>query len=124
MLASGRYEAGLQTWYAGIDPDNSTQLMCDQGARTASTGRATATPTMDAAQRDALSHYDRPTRKRAYARIEQMLARDAPYVYLWWPRQIEAVNTDLKNFRPNGIVESGTPTSGRSDVGAAAAEPT
>mgnify|MGYP003623191614 CR=1 FL=1 len=61
---------------------------------------------MDAAQRDALAHYDRPTRKRAYASIEALLALDAPFVYLWWPRQIEAVNTDLKGFRPNGIVEN------------------
>lgn len=53
----------------------------------------------------ALANYDRPTRKRAYASIARLLARDNPFVYLWWPRQIEAVNDDLQGFRPNGIVE-------------------
>jgi hypothetical protein len=61
---------------------------------------------MDAAQYDALSHYEQARRKVDYATIEKLLAVDAPFVYLWWPRQIEAVNTDLRGFRPNGIVEN------------------
>jgi peptide/nickel transport system substrate-binding protein len=106
VLADGKFDAGLQTWYAGSDPDNSTQLTCDQVAPKGFNWSRYCDRAMDAAQRAALSHYDRPTRKRAYAAIEELLARDAPFVYLWWPRQIEAVNTDLKGFRPNGIVES------------------
>ncbi|MEA2718491.1 MAG: peptide/nickel transport system substrate-binding protein [Candidatus Eremiobacteraeota bacterium] len=106
ILADGKFDAGLQTWYAGSDPDNSTQLTCDQVAPKGFNWTRYCDRAMDAAQRIALSHYDRPTRKRAYARIEQLLARDAPFVYLWWPRLIESVNTDLKNFRPNGIVEN------------------
>ena len=106
ILADGKFDAGLQTWYAGSDPDNSTQLTCDQVAPKGFNWARYCNPAMDAAQKDALSHYDRPTRKRAYATIEELLARDAPFVYLWWPRQIEAVNTDLKSFRPNGIIEN------------------
>jgi hypothetical protein len=60
---------------------------------------------MDAAQHMALTHYDRPTRKRAYDTIQSLLARDNPYVYIWWQRQIESINDDLKFFRPNGIIE-------------------
>jgi hypothetical protein len=37
--------------------------------------------------------------------VQSILARENPYVYLWWPRQIEAVTAGLQNFRPNGIVE-------------------
>ena len=106
ILADGKFDAGLQTWYAGSDPDNSTQLTCDQVAPKGFNWSRYCNPAMDAAQRIALSQYDRPTRKRAYATIEQLLARDAPFVYLWWPRQIEAINSDLKAFRPNGIVEN------------------
>jgi len=106
VMADGKFEAALQTWYAGSDPDNSTQLTCDQVAPKGFNWSRYCNPAMDAAQHTALSHYDRPTRKRAYATIEELLARDAPYVYLWWPRQIEAVNSDLKNFRPNGIIEN------------------
>jgi peptide/nickel transport system substrate-binding protein len=106
ILASGKYQAGLQTWYAGVDPDNSTQLVCDQQPPRGYNWSRYCNPAMDAAQRVALSNYDVPTRKRAYATIEQLLADDAPFVYLWWPRQIETVSDDLHGFRPNGIVEN------------------
>ena len=105
VLADGKYDAALQTWYAGTDPDDSTQLTCDQVAPKGYNWARYCNPAMDAAQRVALTHYDRPTRKRAYARIEQLLARDAPFVYRWWPRQIQAVNTDFQGFRPNGIID-------------------
>ena len=106
VLADGKFEAGLQTWYSGTDPDDSTQLTCDQVSPRGYNWPRWCNHAMDAAQRVALSHYDRPTRKRAYAAIEQLLAQNAPFVYLWWPRQIEAINTDLRGFRPNGIVEN------------------
>jgi peptide/nickel transport system substrate-binding protein len=106
ILADGKFQAGLQTWYSGTDPDDSTQLTCNEVAPRGFNWARYCNPAMDAAQRDALSHYDRATRKRAYSKIEHLLARDAPFVYLWWPRQIEAINTDLRAFRPNGIVEN------------------
>jgi peptide/nickel transport system substrate-binding protein len=106
VLADGKYDSALQTWFAGTDPDNSTQLTCDQVAPKGYNWPRYCNPAMDAAQRVALTHYDRPTRKRAYARIEQLLAHDAPFVYRWWPRQIQAVNTDFKGFRPNGIIDN------------------
>jgi peptide/nickel transport system substrate-binding protein len=106
VLASGNYDAGLLTWYAGVDPDDSSQLLCSQRPPNGYDWSRYCTPQMDAAQAIALSKYDRASRGKAYKQIEQLLAADMPYVYLWWPRQVEAVNDDLKNFKPNGIVES------------------
>ena len=105
ILADGKYEAGLQTWFAGVDPDDSTQLLCDQIPPNGYNWSRYCSASMDAAQHAALSRYDRPSRKRAYSTIQHLLARDDPFVYLWWPRQIEAINDDLRGFRPNGIVE-------------------
>ena len=105
ILSSGRYQAGLQTWYAGVDPDDSSQLLCAEQAPRGYNWSRYCTPEMDAAQSLALTHYDLPTRKRAYSAIQHLLARDAPLVYLWWPRQIQAVSVDLHGFRPNGIAD-------------------
>lgn len=105
ILASGKYDAGLQTWYAGVDPDDSTQLLCSERAPRGFNWSRYCNRDLDAAEAKALSSYDRPTRTRAYAVVQKLLARDAPFVYLWWPRQIEAINDDLLGFRPNGIVE-------------------
>lgn len=105
ILANGKYEAGFQTWYSGIDPDDSTQLLCGERPPRGYNWSRFCSSALDAAEGDALTKYDRPARTRAYAKIEQILAREAPFVYLWWPRQIEAVNDDLRGFAPNGIVE-------------------
>lgn len=106
ILANGQYDASLETWYAGVDPDDSTQLLCSERPPNGYNWSRYCNPALDAAERVALAHYDLPTRRRAYGTIQQILARDAPFVYLWWPRQIEAVSSDLAHFRPNGIVET------------------
>jgi peptide/nickel transport system substrate-binding protein len=106
ILASGTYDAGLETWYAGIDPDDSTQLLCDQVAPAGYNWSRYCSPEVDRAERDALAHYDIPTRKADYAIVQRATARDVPYVHLWWPRAIEAYNSDLHGFAPNGIIET------------------
>ena len=61
---------------------------------------------LDAAQQQALVNFDVPTRKAAYSRIEGMLTRDQPQIVLWWPRQIQPINPDFKNFTPNPVTAS------------------
>lgn len=106
ILANGQYDASLETWYSGVDPDDSTQLLCSERPPNGYNWSRYCNPALDAAEQVALAHYDLSTRRRAYGDIQQILARDAPFVYLWWPRQIEAVSSDLAHFRPNGIVET------------------
>jgi len=105
ILSSGNYEAGLLTWYAGVDPDDSTQLFCNQIPPSGYNWSRICNRALDSAENAALTHYDRLSRKLAYAQVQDVLARDVPYVYLWWPRQIEAIDARLEHFRPNGIVE-------------------
>jgi peptide/nickel transport system substrate-binding protein len=106
ILSNGKYDLGLETWYAGVDPDDSTEFLCDQIPPSGFNWSFLCDRALDAAERTALAHYDIPTRKRAYQTVQEILAQQAPQIYLWWPRQIEAVNARLQHFRPNGIVES------------------
>jgi len=106
ILADGNYDAGLQTWYAGVDPDDSSQLLCAEVAPKGYDWSRYCSPAMDAAQHVALTSYDEAVRKRAYAQVQRLLAADAPEIYLWWPRQIEAVNADFGGFRPNGVINT------------------
>jgi peptide/nickel transport system substrate-binding protein len=105
IMATGKFTGALTTWYAGIDPDDSTQFFCDQVPPAGLNWSRYCNPAVDAAEHNALAHYDRPTRARAYAAVQTALATDAPYIYLWWPRQIEAVNAGLQHFEPNGVIE-------------------
>ena len=104
----GKFDMLVYGWYAGIDPDNSSQLTCDNFPPHGYNDMRYCSAAMDAAQSVALSHYDRPTRKAAYAEIERLLSVDNPALYFWWQRQQEAISRRLPWLRsqPGGrIVE-------------------
>ena len=61
---------------------------------------------MDAAQTAGLTTFDERERKRAYARSQQLLARDIPIVFVFWPKNVDAYDPRLKNFNPNPIVST------------------
>jgi hypothetical protein len=39
-------------------------------------------------------------------KIQQLLARDLPIIYIWFPRQAQPIVPDFKGFAPNPINES------------------
>ncbi|HVA34484.1 MAG TPA: ABC transporter substrate-binding protein, partial [Candidatus Baltobacteraceae bacterium] len=106
ILQGGKFDMSLAPWYAGIDPDDSSQFLCAAMPPNGYNTSRYCNPDMEAAQQTALTHYDIATRKAAYSRIEHLLARDNPYIFFWWQRQQEAVSVDFKNFTPNPVVES------------------
>jgi ABC-type transport system substrate-binding protein len=61
---------------------------------------------MDAAQRVALGSYDERIRKRAYARIETLLLRDVPIVFLGSPVAISALRDRLGGFAPSLVTQT------------------
>jgi peptide/nickel transport system substrate-binding protein len=105
-LARGKYDLAIYQWYAGIDPDDSSQFTCANRPPNGYNQSFYCSPAMDAAQAQALASYDVAVRKPAYAKIEALLVRDAPIDFLWWPRNIQALNPDLHGFDPNPAVET------------------
>ncbi|MGA8533568.1 MAG: peptide ABC transporter substrate-binding protein [Candidatus Tumulicola sp.] len=106
ILQLGKFDLSLAGWYAGIDPDNSSQYMCQNVPPGGYNYSRYCNPDMQAAQDAALTHYDRPSRTAAYFRIQELLARDNPQIFFWWTRQMEPVSVDFKGFDPNPVVES------------------
>jgi peptide/nickel transport system substrate-binding protein len=105
-LERGRYDLALNTWTSGVDPDDSSQFTCSNITPSGVNPSYLCDPAMDAAQVIALETYGRPARKAAYARVQELLERDVPQDFLWWPKQIEAINPDLHGFDPNPVVET------------------
>ena len=106
IFASAKYDLGLAGWVAGIDPDDSVLFMCRSFPPTGANYPRYCNPTMDAAETTALEHYDEPTRKKAYGTVQELIFRDMPQDFLWWPRQIQAVSVDFKGFAPNPVNEA------------------
>jgi peptide/nickel transport system substrate-binding protein len=106
ILQLGKFDVSLAGWYAGIDPDDSSQFMCSNVPPGGYNYSRYCNPDMEAAQKTALTQYDRPARTAAYYRIQQLLARDNPEIFFWWLRQMEPISTDFKGFDPNPVTES------------------
>lgn len=102
----GKFDLLVYGWFAGIDPDNSSELTCNNFPPHGYNDPRYCNPAMDAAQAVALSHYDRATRKAAYSKIERLLSVDNPILFFWWQRQQEALSVDFRGFDPNPVVES------------------
>ncbi|MGR4064043.1 MAG: ABC transporter substrate-binding protein [Vulcanimicrobiaceae bacterium] len=105
ILQLGNFDLSLAGWYAGIDPDDSSQFMKQNWPPGGYNYSRYYSPEMEAAQTLALSSYDRPTRQKAYYRIQQLLERDAPNIFEWYTSQFHPINDDFKGFAPNPVSE-------------------
>jgi peptide/nickel transport system substrate-binding protein len=106
ILTRGRYDLALYGWYAGMDPDDSGQFLCDQRPPAGYDHSFYCSADMDAAQHDALASYDQAARERAYARIEALLLRDIPIHFLGSPVAISALRDDLAGFAPSLVTQT------------------
>ncbi len=106
ILQTGKFDLGLAGWFAGVDPDNSSNFVCKNVPPGGYNYTRYCTPAMDGAQKIALQHYDRPTRTAAYETIEELLATENPQIFFWWDRQAQAISPDFKGFDPNPVTES------------------
>jgi peptide/nickel transport system substrate-binding protein len=106
ILHGGKFDIDVSPWFAGIDPDDSSQFMCKYVPPVGYNDTRYCNPQMDAAQERALTSYDVATRKAAYAQIQSLLYRDVPALFIWWQRDQEAVSDRFKGFAPNPTVET------------------
>jgi peptide/nickel transport system substrate-binding protein len=106
ILQGGKFDLSRAGWYSGIDPDDSSQLTCSNLAPNGYNYSRYCSAEMDAVQQTALNHYDPATRKKAYFRIQELLHRDVPEIYLYYLRQMEPVSDNFKGFTPNPVTES------------------
>jgi peptide/nickel transport system substrate-binding protein len=106
ILQLGKFDLSFSGWYAGVDPDDSSQFICAMFPPGGYNYTRYCNKGMDATQQDALTHFDQPTRQTAYHKVEGMLADDVPQIFFWWIRQQQPINTDLKGFDPNPATET------------------
>ena len=102
---SGKFDLTLLVWVSGADPDDSSQWTCKAAPPNGNNISRYCNAAFDNAETAALTHFDRATRKRAYALTQQMLLKDAPAAFEYYPRARYAMTPGLQNFSPNGISE-------------------
>jgi peptide/nickel transport system substrate-binding protein len=97
---SGKFDAIVENWENGGDPDDSVLLACDMKPPAGWNVYHFCSPELDAAERTALTSYDRAIRAAAYRRIQAILAEQLPFYVLWYQLQIDVINADFKGYKP------------------------
>lgn len=105
-LQTGKYDAAYLGWFNGIDPDDSTQFMCDQFPPQGQNTYHFCDPALDEQERIALSSFDIPTRKAAYFKIQEILADQMPTIFMFAVRRVSVLNTDFRNYKPSHAVST------------------
>ena len=106
ILQLGKFDLAVNGWYAGIDPDDSAQYMCQNVPPGGYNYSRFCNPEMEAAQTAALTHYQRGERVAAYFQTQRVLARSNPEIFFWLRRHMEPISVDFHGFDPNPVVES------------------
>ncbi len=106
ILQNGKFDLAWTGWIAGLDPDQSSIYLCSAQPPNGNNETHYCNAESDAAENAAVNNYDRAARVLAYAKIEGLLSRNLPEIPVWWPRQIQPINPDFKNFTPNPVTES------------------
>ena len=107
ILQFGRFDLSMAGWYSGIDPDDSSQYRARTFRREGTTIRATAIRDMEAAQKIALTSYDRATRDcRVLTRFRNCWHATTRNLHLVdcvkWSRSA----LTFTGFDPNPVIES------------------
>jgi len=100
ILQTSKFDVAYFSWASGVDPDDSPLVMCDQFPPAGQNNFRYCNHEVDRQERIALATYDRAARKRAYDKIQEQIAADAPFITLWFNRQVDVTSDDVKNFRP------------------------
>jgi peptide/nickel transport system substrate-binding protein len=101
ILAHGKFNLALFAWtYAQPDPDDSVTLGPDEIPPNGSNYSFWADPQIGAWQEAGRLHYDREQRKRYYVLIQHRIHDMVPLHTIVWRSNFDAVNTDLRNFKP------------------------
>ncbi|MDQ2817830.1 MAG: peptide ABC transporter substrate-binding protein [Candidatus Eremiobacteraeota bacterium] len=100
IIQTGKFDVAFFSWINGVDPDDSTNFMCNQFPPAGQNVYHFCSPALDAAENTALTNYDQTQRKQAYDKIQGILAEQEPLILVWYVQRQDIANTDLKNYRP------------------------
>ncbi|MBC5815461.1 MAG: peptide ABC transporter substrate-binding protein [Candidatus Eremiobacteraeota bacterium] len=106
ILTGGKFDLAIYAWVYGADPDDSSSFTCPYIPPVGNNIFHYCNRQFDALEQQALSHPDRATRKAAYAKAQSLMAKDNPADFLFYRKQLAALNPDLKGFTSNGITTS------------------
>jgi peptide/nickel transport system substrate-binding protein len=97
--ARGDFDLGFVQFWNYDDPEDSLFFSCAARAPAGFNYARWCDPTYERLSEAGIATVDRTRRRAIYARIQRLLVNDVPMVFLTYPVDSEAVNSDLHGFR-------------------------
>lgn len=100
ILANGRFDMALYGWAENPDPDD-TDTMSPHSVPPAGVNYTFYRDAdIDRWQQAGKEHYDRAERVPYYWKIQERIHDEVPFHTINWQAHVNAVNTDLRGYRP------------------------
>jgi peptide/nickel transport system substrate-binding protein len=100
VLARGRFDMALYGWSENPDPDDTDTIAPSSIPPSGVNYSFYADTDIAAWLKGGKEHYSRAERKPYYWKIQERIHEAVPFHTINWQAHIDAVNTDLQNFRP------------------------
>jgi peptide/nickel transport system substrate-binding protein len=97
---AGNFDVAFEGWTEGLDPDNIQLYGCTMAPPNGWNVYHFCAPPLDRAETIARGSYDVRARKQAYAVIQSSITSDLPFYVLWFVRDEDLANSDLRGYRP------------------------
>ncbi|HEV3156069.1 MAG TPA: peptide ABC transporter substrate-binding protein [Candidatus Baltobacteraceae bacterium] len=101
LLASGRFDLAYIPWRMGVDPDDRFLLSCENGS---GNYMRYCDPVVNRLETEASQDSDPTIRRTLYRRIDSIVARDVPVLWLFEANYVYAYRATLGGFAPNALV--------------------
>jgi len=98
-----RFEAVILGWSIGLDPDQYDIWHSSKTGEKEFNFVSYSNPEVDELLEKGRRTFDIQERKRAYFRIQEILAEDLPYIFLYVPDALPIVHARFKGIRPSPI---------------------
>ncbi|HEV2261045.1 MAG TPA: peptide ABC transporter substrate-binding protein [Candidatus Rubrimentiphilum sp.] len=104
VVATRHYDLASFAWTLAPDPDLTNLIACSRISPKGQNYMAYCNPLVDRALADALTHYDRARRRADYILVQELLARDVPFVVLGQRTDHITFNDDFKGIKPGPVL--------------------
>ncbi len=98
-----RFEAVILGWSIGLDPDQYDIWHSSKTGEKEFNFVSYSNPEVDRLLEEGRRTFDLEKRKRAYYRIQEILAEDVPYVFLYVPDALPIVHARFRGIKPSPI---------------------
>ncbi len=98
-----RFQAVILGWSIGIDPDQHDIWHSSKTGEKEFNFVSYSNPEIDSLLEEGRMTFDIKERKRAYYKIQEILAEELPYIFLYVPDATPIVHSRFKNIKPSPI---------------------